>query len=164
MPDIEILKATIKDASLILDFVNELAIYEKAADEVKATVEDIERNLFDENTTTEAVICYSNSVAIGFAVYFLNFSTWLGKNGLYLEDLYISPKFRGSGAGKKILKYLAKKAVESNCGRFEWSVLDWNEPAIKFYESFYESIGAQAQNEWVGYRLQGQALIDFAKN
>ena len=159
MLEVEIRKANINDSSLILNFVNELAAYEKAQDKVTATVEDIEKNLFDKNTTTEAVICLLDNKPIGFAVYFLNFSTWLGKNGLYLEDLYISPRFRGYGAGKKILKYLAVMAVEYNCGRFEWSVLDWNEPAIKFYES----IGAKSQNEWIGYRLQGQSLIDFAK-
>ncbi len=160
MSEVEIRKADIDDSSIILNFVKELASYEKAEYEVIATVEDIEKNLFDKNTTTKAVICLSDGKPIGFAVYFLNFSTWLGKNGLYLEDLYISPEFRGSGAGKKVLKYLAVNAIENNCGRFEWSVLDWNEPAIKFYES----IGAKAQSEWVGYRLQGQSLIDFATN
>ena len=153
-------KATIADASLILEFIKELATYEKAEDEVIATVEDIESNLFDNSTTTEAVICTSDNKPIGLAVYFLNFSTWLGKNGLYLEDLYVSPNYRGAGAGKKLLKYLAEIAVENNYGRFEWSVLDWNEPAIKFYES----IGAKAQSEWVGYRLEGKTITDFAKS
>ncbi|MET4695588.1 GNAT family N-acetyltransferase [Endozoicomonas lisbonensis] len=160
MSEVQIRKANIDDASLILSFVKELAIYEKAENEVIATVEDIEKNLFDESTTTEAVICLYGGKPVGFAVYFLNFSTWLGKNGLYLEDLYVSPEFRGCGAGKKMLKHLAQLAVEYNCGRFEWSVLDWNEPAIKFYES----IGAKSQSEWVGYRLQGQALESFAKS
>ncbi len=160
MSEIEIRKANTNDSSLILDFIKELASYEKAENEVRATVEDIEKNLFDNKTTTEAIICISNNKPIGFAVYFLNFSTWLGQNGLYLEDLYVSPEYRGSGAGKKLLKYLAAMAIENNCGRFEWSVLDWNEPAIKFYDS----INAKPQSEWIGYRLQGQALIDFAKN
>jgi len=148
----------IEDASLILGFTKELAIFEKAEDEVIATVEDIENNLFCKNATTKAVICTSDNKQIGLAVYFLNFSTWLGKNGLYLEDLYISPNYRGAGAGKRLLKYLAEIAVENNYGRFEWSVLDWNEPVIKFYES----IGAIAQSEWIGYRLEGQSLSDFA--
>ena len=126
MSEVKIRKATIEDSSLILSFVKELATYEKAQNEVVATVDDIEKNLFNMNTTTEAVICLSGNKPIGFAVYFLNFSTWLGKNGLYLEDLYVSPEFRGCGAGKKLLKYLARLAVENNCGRFEWSVLDWN--------------------------------------
>lgn len=160
MPEIVIRKASVDDSSVILSFVKELAIYEKSENEVVATVEDIERNLFDDRTTTEAVICTYDDKPIGFAVYFLNFSTWLGKNGLYLEDLYVSPDFRGCGAGKKLLKYLAQLAVEFNCGRFEWSVLDWNEPAI----DFYESIGAKPQSEWVGYRLQGRSLMEFAES
>ncbi len=160
MSEVQIRKAKIDDSSLILSFIKELAAYEKAENEVIASIEDIEKNLFNESTTTEAVICFSDNQPIGFAVYFLNFSTWLGKNGLYLEDLYVSPDFRGTGAGKKMLKHLAQLAVEYNCGRFEWSVLDWNEPAIKFYES----IGAKPQSEWVGYRLQGQSLEIFAKS
>ena len=158
MTEITIKKATIDDASLILAFIKELAIYEKAEHEVIAKVEDIKANLFADTTTTHAVICTINNKPIGMAIYFLNFSTWLGKNGLYLEDLYISPDYRGAGAGKRLLKYLAGLAVENDYGRFEWNVLDWNTPAIKFYES----MGAKAQNEWVGYRLEGQALLDFA--
>jgi GNAT superfamily N-acetyltransferase len=160
LSEILIRKAAIEDASLILGFIKELARYEKAEEEVIATVEDIENNLFSSSTTTEALICTSDKTPIGIAIYFLNFSTWLGKNGLYLEDLYVSPNHRGSGAGKGLLKHLAELAVENNYGRFEWSVLDWNEPAIKFYES----IGAKAQSEWMGYRLEGESLLDFAKN
>ncbi|MCK4406851.1 MAG: GNAT family N-acetyltransferase [Bacteroidales bacterium] len=100
-----------------------------------------------------------NEKPVGFAVYFYNYSTWLGKNGLYLEDLYVSPKYRGKGAGKMLLKHLAKIAVSKDCGRFELSVLDWNEPAMKFYESF----GAKPQSEWLVYRLEGEALRDFTK-
>lgn len=160
MPDIFIRKAAIEDASLVLGFIKELARYERAEEEVIATVEDIENNLFSKSTTTEALICTSDKTPIGIAIYFLNFSTWLGKNGLYLEDLYVSPKHRGSGAGKRLLKHLAELAVENNYGRFEWSVLDRNEPAIKFYES----IGAKAQSEWMGYRLEGKSLLDFAES
>lgn len=159
MPELLVRNAVIEDASLILEFIRELARYEKAEKEVIATVEDIENNLFNSSTTTKALICHSDQTPIGIAIYFLNFSTWLGKNGLYLEDLFVSPSHRGSGAGKKLLKHLAEIAVENDYGRFEWSVLDWNEPAIKFYES----IGAKAQSEWVGYRLEGEALLDFAK-
>lgn len=158
MANIEIRKATIADASLILRFVTELAIYEKAENEVLAMEADIVNSLFAESSTAQALICYVKGEPIGFAVYFYNYSTWLGKNGLYLEDLYVSPESRGTGAGKALLKHLAKIAVEKDCGRFEWSVLDWNEPAIKFYES----IGAKPQNEWVGYRLAGEALEKFA--
>lgn len=160
MPAILVREATTEDAGLILGFIQELATFEKAEHEVVATVEDIRNALFDSVKTTKAIICTSDDEPIGFAVYFLNFSTWLGKYGLYLEDLYISPDYRGTGAGKRLLKYLAELAVEHNFGRFEWSVLDWNEPAIKFYES----IGATAQSEWVGYRLEGQSLLDFAKS
>lgn len=160
MSKLIIRKAIFEDASLILAFIKELATYEKLPHGVIATVEDIETSLFASHTTTEAVICTLDNKPIGFAVYFLNYSTWLGKNGLYLEDLYISPDYRGVGAGKRLLKYLAEIAVENNYGRFEWVVLDWNEPAIKFYES----IGAKAKHEWTGYRLEGQALVDFASS
>lgn len=160
MSEMIVRKATVKDAALILKFINALAAYEKAEREVIATVEDLEKNIFGSNSTTHVIICSIDDVPIGLAVYFLNFSTWLGKNGLYLEDLYISPEYRGAGAGKRLLKHLAQLAVDKNYGRFEWSVLDWNQPAIKFYES----IGAKAQSEWIGYRLDGQSLLDFAKS
>jgi len=160
MPNIEIRKATIDDASLILNFITELAIYEKAEHEVKTTVSDIQESLFGPNFNTNAIICNIDDKPIGFAVYFFNYSTWLGKHGLYLEDLYVSSESRGSGAGKAILKYLAQVAISNNCGRFEWNVLDWNEPAIQFYQS----IGAKPQNEWIGYRLTGESLEDFANS
>lgn len=159
MNKIEIREATISDAPTILRFITELAIYEKAPQAVKANIEDIETSLFAKESTAHAILCLINNEPVGFAVYFYNYSTWLGKNGLYLEDLYISPEYRSVGAGKAILKYLAKLAVSRGCGRFEWCVLDWNEPAIKFYES----IGAKAQDEWVIYRLTGEALDNFAQ-
>jgi GNAT superfamily N-acetyltransferase len=158
MSSVEIRQATIEDSALIYRFIKDLAVYEKAETEVFATVADIENSLFGEKTTTNAVICNFNNEPIGFAVYFFNFSTWLGKHGLYLEDLYVSPEHRGVGAGKALLKHLAKIALSKNCGRFEWNVLDWNEPAIQFYKS----IGAEPQNEWVGYRLAGKSLEEFA--
>ncbi|WP_028301099.1 GNAT family N-acetyltransferase [Oceanospirillum beijerinckii] len=160
MSELNIRAATIADAQQIMQFIIELAEYEKARDEVKASVKDIEQSLFSGSATAKALICEKDGQAIGFAVYFYNYSTWLGCNGIYLEDLYITPSSRGSGAGKALLKYLAKKAVDENCGRFEWSVLDWNTPAIEFYESF----GAKALNEWVGYRLTGKALKAFAES
>jgi len=160
MSNINIKKATIADAALILRFVKELACYEKAENEVFATEADVKSSLFGPNTTTNAVICSIDDEPIGFAVYFFNYSTWLGKHGLYLEDLYVSPAHRNIGAGKALLKHLANIAITKKCGRFEWSVLDWNEPAIKFYQS----IGAKPQNEWVSYRLSGQALESFAKS
>ncbi|WGS52072.1 GNAT family N-acetyltransferase [Paraburkholderia sp. D15] len=156
---IHIRRAHAADAALILRFITELAIYEKAEHEVVACVADIETSLFSETSTAKALICEMNGEPIGFAVYFHSYSTWLGKHGLYLEDLYISPAARGSGAGKRMLRHLAQIACESGCGRFEWSVLDWNEPAI----GFYESIGASAQSEWVRYRLAGEALKAFAE-
>lgn len=156
---ITIRNATKSDAALILQFIVELARYEKAEHEVKANIPSIEQTIFGANTTTHALICERDGRAIGFAVYFFNYSTWQGKNGLYLEDLYVQPEERGSGAGKQLLQYLAKLAIEKNCGRFEWSVLDWNEPAIRFYES----IGAKAKNEWVAYQLAGEALVKLAK-
>ncbi len=152
-------KATAEDAGIILSFITELAIYEKEPDAVVATEEDIATRLFNPETTTEALICDCEGQPVGFAVYFLNFSTWLGRDGLFLEDLYVSPLYRGKGFGKALLKHLARIAMDKNCGRFEWNVLDWNEPAIRFYES----LGARAQSEWVGYRMEGQALLDLAK-
>ena len=157
MNDIKIREATIDDSSLILKFVKELAEFERAASEVSATVEDIRKSIFGADSTVHALICSMDAKPIGFAVYFYNYSTWKGKNGLYLEDIYITPDYRSKGAGRKILKYLAKIAVSKDCGRFELSVLDWNESAIKFYES----IGAKPQSEWIVYRLAGDALRDF---
>ncbi|MCG7540343.1 GNAT family N-acetyltransferase [Pseudoalteromonas sp. CO348] len=151
--------AEVADAATILHFINELAIYEKEPDAVLNTVEEIEQKLFGKEARAHSVICELDGEAIGFAVYFFNYSTWLGKHGLYLEDLYVSQDKRGVGAGKGIMKYLARLALQNDCGRFEWVVLDWNKPSI----DFYESIGAKAQNEWIIYRLSGQELIDFAE-
>lgn len=160
MPEVSIREATIDDASLILAFVTELARYEKAEHEVLATEEQIRNSLFGPRSTTHALICERANRPIAYAVYFFNYSTWLGKHGLYLEDLYVAPSERGNGVGKTLLKHLAQTAVEHGCGRFEWSVLDWNEPAIKFYES----IGASAQNQWLVYRLSGPELVGFAES
>jgi len=156
---IQIRDAGIDDARLILDFITELAIYEKAEHEVVASVADIEQSLFGEGASARALICNIDGEPAGYAVYFFSYSTWLGKQGLYLEDLYVSPRFRGIGAGKHLLRYLARLACETGCGRFEWSVLDWNEPAIEFYRA----IGAAAQGEWVRYRLAGESLQAFAR-
>ena len=150
--------ATPDDAELILSFITDLAIYEKAEHEVKTDAAGIRDSLFAEGSTAHGLICENDGQPIGYAVYFFNYSTWLGKHGLYLEDLYVSPDARGLGAGKALLRHLAQLAVARGCGRFEWSVLDWNTPAIDFYESF----GARPQSEWTTYRLAGQALLDFA--
>jgi GNAT superfamily N-acetyltransferase len=158
MTDLTIRNATIADTPVILQFIKELAIYEKALEKVEATEEKIQSSIFSEQSNCHAIICELNNEAVGFAVYFYNYSTWLGKKGIYLEDLFVLPKFRNVGAGKALIKYLAKRAYSEGCGRFEWSVLDWNEPAIQFYQS----IGAKAQSEWVIYRLAGDDLEKFA--
>ncbi|AYC34791.1 GNAT family N-acetyltransferase [Pseudomonas cavernae] len=150
--------ATPADAALILRFITDLAIYEKAEHEVQTDVAGIRASLFASGSTSHALICEQDGQPIGYAVYFFNYSTWLGKHGLYLEDLYIRPEARGLGAGKALLRHLAQLAVARGCGRFEWSVLDWNAPAIQFYQA----IGARPQDEWVLYRLTGDALTRFA--
>ena len=155
---IEIANAAASDAPLILSFIKELAVYEKALHEVTATVADIEKTLLSADPDAHALICRVNNEPAGFAVYFFNYSTWLGQAGLYLEDLYVSPRFRRFGAGKALLKHLAGIAVEKKCQRFEFSVLDWNQPAM----DFYESTGALPQKEWIRYRLSGKALAQFA--
>ncbi|SEI14953.1 GNAT family N-acetyltransferase [Pseudomonas fuscovaginae UPB0736] len=155
---LEIREARPSDAPQILTFITELADYERARHEVIASVVDIERSLFGEGATAHGLICLRDGEPVGFAVFFFSYSTWLGRNGLYLEDLYVSPQQRGAGAGKKLLRHLAKIACANDCGRLEWSVLDWNEPAIRFYES----IGAQPQSEWVRYRMDGEVLRHFA--
>lgn len=158
MHAIDIRPAVAADAALILRFITELAIYEKAEHEVVATEADIHTSLFAGTGPARALICSVDGVEAGFAVYFFNYSTWQGRKGLYLEDLYVTPARRGTGAGKALLRHLARIAVAEGCGRFEWSVLDWNEPAIEFYRS----IGAWPMDEWVRYRLAGPALAAFA--
>ncbi len=158
MNNLSIRQATADDASLLLDFITELARYEKAEHEVLASEAQIRESLFSERASANALICLQDGEPIGYAVYFFNYSTWLGKNGIYLEDLYITPQKRNCGAGKFVLQHLARLAVAEGCGRFEWAVLDWNEPAIKFYEK----IGARPQSEWIIYRLTGEALSSFA--
>lgn len=158
MSTINVRQAVKSDAETIHRFIMELAIYEKAEHEVKSTVADIEATLFTDGCTAHALICELDAEPVGMAVYFFNYSTWLGQNGIYLEDLYVSPKHRGHGFGKKLMAGLARIAVEKNCGRMDWSVLDWNQPAI----DVYDAIGAKPQSEWIGYRLSGTALNDMA--
>lgn len=154
MANIVVREAIEADAATILQFIRDLAIYEKAEHEVKTDEAMIRETIFSKNAVAKALICEQNAKAIGFAVYFYSYSTWLGKKGLYLEDLYVSPDYRGLGAGKLLFEALAKIAVENDCARFEWRVLDWNTPAIQFYEK----MGAVAQSEWIGYRLEGSGL------
>ncbi|MBT4520647.1 MAG: GNAT family N-acetyltransferase [Halieaceae bacterium] len=158
MTDIQIRPATDNDIAVILHFIRELAAYEKALPEVTATEQDLREALFCDDPKAHTLICSANEEPVGIAIYFFSFSTWVGKYGLFLEDLYISPQHRGLGAGKALLRHLAQLAVARDCGRFEWNVLDWNTPAIEFYESF----DAKPQSEWVGYRLTGEALVNFA--
>lgn len=158
MSELVIRPAEPADAEQILAFVTELAIFEKAQHEVVATVADIHERLFGESANVDALIAEIHGEPVGFAVYFLNFSTWLGRNGIFLEDLYITPAARGCGHATALLRHLARTAVANGYGRFEWNVLDWNAPAI----AFYESIGARPQSEWIGYRLDGAALAAFA--
>ena len=151
--------ATPDDAALILHFITELAVFERAAHEVLATEDSLQRTLLADGSVARALICEVDGKPAGFAVYFFSYSTWLPKNGLYLEDLYVCPAFRNKGAGLALLQHLAKLAVENDCGRFEWSVLDWNEPAI----SFYRAAGALPQDDWIRYRMDEQALRQFAQ-
>jgi len=154
---ISIRSATVDDAGLILSLITELAVYENARHEVITDEAQIRRSLLEAGAKASALIAEHDGEAIGYAVYFYNYSTWLGKPGLYLEDLYISKSHRGIGAGKALLQRLAQQAVAEGCGRMEWSVLDWNTPAIEFYEA----MGARPQSEWTVYRLTGDALKDF---
>ncbi|MDH4581627.1 GNAT family N-acetyltransferase [Pseudomonas sp. BN415] len=149
-----------EDAQQILDFITELAVYERAGHEVIASVEDIRRTLFADNAPSRALMCLLDDQPIGYAVYFYSYSTWLGRNGIYLEDLYITPEQRGIGAGRRLLREIGREARANDCGRLEWSVLDWNQPAI----DFYRAIGALPQDEWVRYRLDGDALREFAES
>ena len=159
MKPLSIRPASIEDVDQIMQFVMDLAIYEKEPDSVVATPEHFRQALFCDQPKVHCLIAELNGKAVGFAVYFFSFSTWLGQHGIFLEDLYVSPEYRGSGAGKGLLKELANIAIANDLGRVEWSVLDWNEPSIQFYQA----MGAVAKNGWTDYRLTGDALINFAK-
>ena len=157
---IEIRPAVVGDAALIHRFITELAIYEKAEHEMLASISAVEESIFGPASTVSGLICLFEGEPVGFAVFFYNYSTWLGRNGLFLEDLYVVPEHRGIGAGKQLLQHLAKIAVSKNCGRFEWNVLDWNKPAL----DFYEALGAKQQSEWIGHRLEGAELLALANS
>jgi GNAT superfamily N-acetyltransferase len=158
MPQIQIHPATPQDIPLILTFIRELAAYEKLADEVVATEDDLHVALFGERPVIEAVIASKDNEPVAYALFFPTFSTFLGKPGLYLEDLYVRPAARGFGVGRKLLEHLARITVQRGWGRLEWSVLDWNEPSI----GFYKKLGATAMDEWMIFRLTGQALQTLA--
>ncbi len=145
-----------KDTALILNFIRELADYEHMLDLVVATEDILADNLFKQKKA-EVIIGEYQQEPVSFALFFHNFSTFLGKPGIYLEDLYVKPEMRGKGLGTAILSYLARLAKERNCGRFEWWCLDWNKPSIQFYKN----IGAQPMDEWTVYRLEGEQLDKF---
>jgi GNAT superfamily N-acetyltransferase len=157
-PDIRIVPATDRDVPTILSLIRGLAEYERLAHEVEATDADIRESLFGDWPAAEVVLAYAGAEVAGFALFFHNYSTFLGRRGLYLEDLFVLPAYRGRGVGRRLLSYLARLAVERKCGRMEWWVLDWNEPAIRFYRS----IGAVPMDDWTVYRLSGDALARLA--
>ncbi len=150
--------ATEHDVPIVLTLIKELAEYERMADQVVATEADLHRALCSEPREAEAIIARANGEPVGFALFFHSFSTFMGRRGLYLEDLYVRPPYRGRGYGRRLLAYLARLAVARGCGRFEWSVLDWNELAI----TSYRRAGAVAMDEWTVYRLTGDALERLA--
>ena len=159
MEKLSILKAEKKDVNLVLDFIHRLAEYEKLSHEVVATPELLLKYLFGKDRVAEAAIAYMDGTPVGFALWFYNFSTFLGRPGIYLEDLFVLDEYRGRGVGKGLLAFLAKLAVENNYGRLEWAVLDWNEPSIRFYQS----LGAKTLDEWLINRLTGASLKALAR-
>ena len=146
-----------KDTELILKFIRDLAKYEKMENELIATVDLLEESLF-EKQKAEVIFAMADNREVGFALFFHNFSTFLGRAGLYLEDLFVLPEYRGRGYGKGILKKLAQTAIERGCGRLEWSCLDWNKPSI----DFYLGMGAKAMSDWTVYRIDGERLQEMA--
>ena len=158
MPENALRPARREDSGTLLRFIRELAAYEREPDAVVATRDMFERALFGPSPRVFALICEHDGEAVGFALYFFNFSTWLGRHGVYLEDLYVTPAARGHGAGRALLQAVARIAVDNDCGRCDWSVLRWNTPAI----DFYRACGAVAMDEWVVYRLEGEGLRRFA--
>ena len=158
-PDFHIRPATEADVPLILEFIKELAQYERLLDEVVATEESLRETLFGARAYAEVSLCYLADTPAAFALYFHNYSTFLGRPGVYLEDLYVKEEFRGRGLGRAMLRHLARLAKERGCGRLEWWVLDWNEPAI----NFYKALGAVAMDEWTVFRVTGDALDRLAE-
>ena len=158
MSEIQIRRATPDDVPLILAFLRELATYEKLAHEVVATDADMRVALFGDPPVIETVIATLDGEPVGYALFFPTFSTFLGKPGLYLEDLYVRPAARGFGVGRRLLEHLARLTVERGWGRLEWSVLDWNQPSIEFYKK----MGARQMDEWTVFRLAGEKLASLA--
>ena len=156
---LQIKPATIDDVALVLDFIKGLAEYEGMADEVAATEDDLRDSLFGPGAVAEAVIGYAGDEPVGFALYFHHYSTFTGRPSLYLEDIFVLPPWRGHGLGRELMSYLAKTALARNCRRLEWSVLDWNQPAI----DFYKRLGATPVDGWTTYRLAGLDLENLAR-
>src|SRR5881398_3283167 len=154
----QIRPAGLEDVPIILELIRDLATYERAPDEVTATEEQLVDVLFGERTAAEVLLAFERESPVGFALFFHNFSTWLGRPGLYLEDLFVKPERRGKGYGRALLVELAKIAMERGCGRMEWAVLNWNEPAIKFYRS----LGAKPMDEWTVFRLTRDEIAKLA--
>ena len=154
----QIRPARVEDVPVILQLIHDLATYERAPDEVTATEEQLVDVLFGERPAAEVLLAFKGTLPVGFAVYFYNFSTWLGRPGLYLEDLFVKPEKRGKGYGRALLVELAKIARDRGCGRMEWAVLNWNEPAIKFYQA----LGAKPMNEWTVFRLTRDEIARLA--
>lgn len=158
MSAVTVRPATAADVPLVLDLIRELAVYERLERSVVATEADLTAALFGARAYAEVVFACLEGREVGFALFFHNFSTFLGKPGIYLEDLFVRPEARGRGAGKRLLAWLAATALERGCGRLEWSVLDWNEPSI----GFYKGLGAAPLDEWTTFRLTGAALERLA--
>jgi len=155
----EIKPATLADVAVILQLIRELAEYERAPHDAIATEEGLREVLFGENPAAQVLLASEGEEAVGFAVYFFNFSTWLGRPGLYLEDLFVRPEARGKGYGRALLERLAEIAQARGCGRMEWAVLDWNEPAIQFYKK----LGAKPMEEWTVFRLRREGIAALAE-
>jgi GNAT superfamily N-acetyltransferase len=155
---LQIVPATERDVPLVFSFIRKLAEYEKLSDEVVATEELLREGLFGPHPAAEVVLAYLDSQPVGFALYFHTFSTFVGRSGMYLEDLFVEPTHRGMGVGNALLAYVANLAVERGCGRFEWSVLDWNTPSI----NFYKSLGAVPLDDWTRYRMTADPLKNLA--
>ena len=152
--------ARLADVPTILQLIRDLATYERAPNEVTATEEQLVDVLFGEKPAAEVLLAFEKDTPVGFALFFHNFSTWLGRPGLYLEDLFVKPEKRGKGYGRALLVDLAKIAYERGCGRMEWAVLDWNNPAIKFYRA----LGAKPMDEWTVFRLTRDGIAELAKS
>jgi GNAT superfamily N-acetyltransferase len=152
--------ATVSDVPVILQLIRDLATYEKAPGDVTATEAQLQEVLFGKKPAAEVLLAFEGAISVGFAVFFHNFSTWLGRPGLYLEDLFVPPEHRGKGYGRALLVHLARIARDRGCGRMEWAVLDWNDPAIQFYRK----LGAKPMDEWTVFRLTSDGISTLAQS